>query len=458
MSEFEVNPPEICSICGEVKEPEELSELDGQVACLDCIAQANVSKNIPLEQLAAAAHPTPTHHAPPPRSALKRLIAILFFFILPIAGAAYMYHLRHRQEMIRNSVTSLKAEGDELTRAGKLDQALARYEAVLKQLQGRPLSDPQLVELYHQAEKSAASPYHRMIMPRLEHVEALLLASRNEEARGEFRDLASFINAHTVQPEISIRERIDHVTDQLKVPRIAKANWRKEIPPVAIAPQPDRMTIKPVLTPKPTEEPTPAPPPQVTDTASPQAQPNPLLPPALKPTRTNPPQPVSVPDPELQLRAQEQIRTRFADKYAQRDALSRRALAHLLFITAEEPQNDSTTRFVLLRESRDLAAHAAEPRIALAAVDELSKSFLINDVTMRMTALAESAQNAFTAESNQLIAETALDLVDRMAAERHLDEAYRCALIANTAAQQSRQPSLISKSTAKMKEFAQFKR
>src|SRR5436853_2278514 len=53
MPEFEVNPPVPCSICGELKEPEELSDLDGQLACLDCIAQANVSKNVPLEKLAA---------------------------------------------------------------------------------------------------------------------------------------------------------------------------------------------------------------------------------------------------------------------------------------------------------------------------------------------------------------------------------------------------------------------
>ena len=53
MPEFEVNPPVPCSICGELKEPEELSDLDGQLACLDCIAQANVSKNVPLEKLEA---------------------------------------------------------------------------------------------------------------------------------------------------------------------------------------------------------------------------------------------------------------------------------------------------------------------------------------------------------------------------------------------------------------------
>ena len=35
MSEFQVNQPEICSICGEEKEPEELSDLDGQSVMIE---------------------------------------------------------------------------------------------------------------------------------------------------------------------------------------------------------------------------------------------------------------------------------------------------------------------------------------------------------------------------------------------------------------------------------------
>ncbi|HEV8291856.1 MAG TPA: hypothetical protein VGP94_08015, partial [Tepidisphaeraceae bacterium] len=185
---------------------------------------------------------------------------------------------------------------------------------------------------------------------------------------------------------------------------------------------------------------------------SPQPAPVAVVPQTPKPT-PQPLEPVSVPDPASQARAEQQIRARFADKYAQGDPLARRALAHLLFITAQESATDPTIRYVLLRESHDIAVRVAEPRIALAAVDELAKSFLISDVAMRVSTLAESAQNAFTAEANELIAETGLDLADRMAAERHYDEAYRCAVIANTAAQQSRQQTLIAKTGAKLKEL-----
>jgi hypothetical protein len=450
MPEFEVNPPVPCSICGELKEPEELSDLDGRLACLDCIAQANVAKNVPLEQLAAANRAAATSQTPLRRS--KSAFLLLALLLLGIAaGGFYFWRVRHRQDRVRNSVTALKAEGDNLLRTGKLEEAIARYEAVLKQLQNKPLSDPQLVELYHQTEKSAAGPYLKMVQPKLERIEALLLADRSEEARRQFRELANFINAHSIQPDLSIRQRIDQVTDELRVPRIAKANWRKEIPTVTLGPAPRPTTIA-TLTAEPVAEPIPPPKPAVTNpNPSPQAQPQVVVTPAPKPIAPRPIEPVSVPDADFQIRALKQIRERFADKYAQPGPLARRALAHLLFITAQDTSDDMKMRYALLRESRDLAVRVPEPRIALAAVDEMSRSFLISDVAMRLSTIGECAQYAFTAESNELIAQSALDLADRMTAEKHYEEAYRCAVIANSAAQQSRDQSLIFQASGKLK-------
>src|SRR6185436_20612281 len=191
MPEFEVNPPVNCSICGELKEPEELSDLDGQLACLDCIAQANVAKNVPLEQLAAASSVSPTAQTPRRRSKFPLLLLALLLLGIG-AGAFYFWRARHRQDLVRNSVTALKTEGDNLARAGKLPEAIARYEAVLRQLQNKPLNDPKLVELYHQTEKSAAGPYLNIVLPKLERIEAMLLADRSEEARQQFRELANF--------------------------------------------------------------------------------------------------------------------------------------------------------------------------------------------------------------------------------------------------------------------------
>ena len=452
MPEFEVNPPVICAICGEVKEPEELSDLDGQLACLDCIAQANVAKNVPLEQLAAAHHPL-TSSQPPRRRRFGLLLLVLVVLSTAAAGI-WLWRIRHRQDLVRNSVTALKTEGDNLLKSGKLEEAIARYEAVLKQLENKPLEDPRLVELYRQTEKSAAEPYLRLVMPRLERIEALLLADRSEEARTQFRELASFINSHSIQPELSVRERIDRVTDELRVPRIAKANWRRELPAVTIAPTPmPRLTTQPASTPEPLAQslstPTPA---QTNANPPPQPQPTAVAPQTPQPVTPKPIEPISVPNPDAVAQALEQIKARFADKYAQSGPLARRALAHLLFITAQDTSNP-VMRFALLRESRDLAMRVPEPRIALAAVDAMARFYLISDVAMRVSTIAQCAQYSFTAETNELIAESALDLADRMAAEKHYDEAYRCAVIANTAAQQSRQQPLILKASAKLKEL-----
>ncbi|HEV8605013.1 MAG TPA: hypothetical protein VGQ99_06585 [Tepidisphaeraceae bacterium] len=459
MPEYEVHEPGICSICGEEKEPEELSELDGQPACLDCIAQAGVlNVNIPLEQIANAAHSAPQRQIRPRQSIFGRFILTLFTLTILAGGGFYIWRIRHRDDTLRKSATSLKAEGDAFARAGKLEDALTRYEEVTRRLQSKPLDAADLVALYHQTEKAAAAPYHKIILPRLERVEAMLLAGRNEDARAQFRELADYINRHTTQPEISVRERIDRVTDQLRIPRIAKANWRKETPAVAVAPtikspiQPPEdlvATSQPIL-PQPDNS-IPKPTPSISE-PSPITRPRPAL------TPVKPIVPVSVPDTASQARAEEQIRSRFADKYVQRDPLSRRALAHLLLITAQEPASDGSTKFVLLRESHDIAVRAGDARIALAAVDEMARSFLVEDVEMRVRTLAETSQNAFGADISESVAETGLVLADRMVKENHYDEAYRCAVIANAAAEQSRQAALIVKTSAKLKELAAFKR
>src|SRR5687767_12270506 len=150
MPEFEIDQPGVCSICGEEKEAEELSDLDGQIACLDCIAEAKASTLDPgLQQIAAATHPAPAPPSPRRRGKLGWLVFILFV----IGLVAVVYHFRRidqREATFRASINSLKTEGDRLASAGKYDESLARYEAVLKQLQGRPLNHPQLVYLYHE--------------------------------------------------------------------------------------------------------------------------------------------------------------------------------------------------------------------------------------------------------------------------------------------------------------------
>src|SRR2546421_13130143 len=119
MSEFQVNQPEICSICGEEKEPEELSDLDGQMACLDCIAQANIAKNIPLEQLAAASSLNASQRAPAIRSNFFPLIVTLLLLGILAAGGFFLWRSHHRKQTLEASIVSLKAQGDAFARVGK---------------------------------------------------------------------------------------------------------------------------------------------------------------------------------------------------------------------------------------------------------------------------------------------------------------------------------------------------
>src|SRR5688500_12324014 len=91
-----------------------------------------------------------------------------------------------------------------------------------------------------------------------------------------------------------------------------------------------------------------------------------------------------VPDSAAQAAAEKTVREVFDKQYllARSDPAARAALARVLLLKADETLDDPAARFVLLRESRDLAANSGDAPTAVSALARLGRGFMIDSTSM----------------------------------------------------------------------------
>jgi hypothetical protein len=94
-----------------------------------------------------------------------------------------------------------------------------------------------------------------------------------------------------------------------------------------------------------------------------------------------------VPKSFEQGKAEREIRAKYKSEFATRDPGEQLALAHKLREEATST-DDLPTKFVLLREARDLAVKGGDFEYALATVDAIAKSFTIDAEEMKASALS----------------------------------------------------------------------
>jgi outer membrane biosynthesis protein TonB len=183
--------------------------------------------------------------------------------------------------------------------------------------------------------------------------------------------------------------------------------------PVAVAPQP-----------KPAPEPIPPapkqqPPSPKPEPPPPKPEPPPPPPPAAPPPLNRPagPKPVTkvaklpVPDQADQDRAEKAIKEEYKAAYGKGKPEENLLLAARLLQPGRENRADPAAWFVLLREARDAAVRAGRPRLAVEAVDEIDRWFLIDAFAMKLQALAAIGESADPAASRAVM-KTALDQVE----------------------------------------------
>lgn len=155
--------------------------------------------------------------------------------------------------------------------------------------------------------------------------------------------------------------------------------------------------------------------------------------------------------------AEKLIKDVFKDDYAKRTPADRQALARKMLTQALETKDDLNSRFVLLREARDLANQGGDIQTALSAVEELAKSFKIDTAAMRNTLLTNAAKTARTPEEFRALAVISLKLIDGLLVTDDYDAAEK---LANTALQHARKSQdlpLANRVTAKGKEVLELK-
>src|SRR5438876_7307597 len=117
-----------------------------------------------------------------------------------------------------------------------------------------------------------------------------------------------------------------------------------------------------------------------------------------------------VPDASAQKQAEKLIRDIFKDDYAKKGLAERTALARKMLDQAIETKDDPTSRYVLLREARDLAGQSAELDLAFKAVDQIAADFEGEVVSMKVAVVSSAAKAAKTPEEFQKLARSFLTL------------------------------------------------
>lgn len=168
-------------------------------------------------------------------------------------------------------------------------------------------------------------------------------------------------------------------------------------------------------------------------------------PPEPKPPEPKPPEAKPRPVPnEAELAAAEKlIKELFKDDYARTKPADRLALSQKLLGQARDTKDDAAARYVLFRESVDLAAQAGDPQQACETIGELAKAFAVNSGAMRAAVFEKAAAAIAPAEAAALV-DKSLPIIHEAVANDDYEGAGRMAKAAETAAQKSRNAALVT--------------
>ena len=223
--------------------------------------------------------------------------------------------------------------------------------------------------------------------------------------------------------------------------------------------QKTRKSAKPRATPKPPKEmPEPNESIQLPSKKTPEPKSEPKRQdPTLQPPTPDPPRPetpggkLPVPDNAAQQAALAIIRETYKDDYKASD---KTAFLKTLLQTAEASKSDTVARFVLLQETRDVAAEAGHGEIAFQAIDAMAGEYDINASETKADVLEKGAKLARTLFQRKAIAQAALDLMNETLKEDAFATAKQMGKLAVTLARQAKDGGLVQEIVAKNKEIA----
>lgn len=164
-----------------------------------------------------------------------------------------------------------------------------------------------------------------------------------------------------------------------------------------------------------------------------------------------------VPPEADQAQAAKVVRDVFSAEFAKTAPADRVLLARKLLGQTEQTKDDPATRYVLLREARDLANQAGDLALALEAIDGLCKVYAVEAGPLRAGALAAAAKGARMPEECRIFAQEAIKMAAAACAADDYESAEKALATGAPLARKSQDAGLASRMAAKTKETNDLK-
>jgi hypothetical protein len=121
--------------------------------------------------------------------------------------------------------------------------------------------------------------------------------------------------------------------------------------------------------------------------------------------------PAPEPEASAQKETLKQIRDLFKDEYARKSPADQAALAQKLLQKGVETNDDTSSKFVLLKEARELAMSAGDADTAIRASHEMGRAFAVDGPALRLGVITKMASAAREPEAARTLAKTCIVLV-----------------------------------------------
>lgn len=164
-----------------------------------------------------------------------------------------------------------------------------------------------------------------------------------------------------------------------------------------------------------------------------------------------------VPEAAVQKEKEKLIREIMKEEYGKAAPADKLALSKKLLQQGAETQDDPATRFVLFRESRDLAAEAGDAEASLKAIDSMAAGYAIAPLPMKVAALTTAGKMARSPEDLRRLAGTLLSVAEEALAAEEYDIASQLTGSAGAAAKRAKDMPLATKAEAKSREVTEIK-
>ena len=164
-----------------------------------------------------------------------------------------------------------------------------------------------------------------------------------------------------------------------------------------------------------------------------------------------------VPESAAQKETEKLIKDIFKAEYSKKSPADRIALAKKLLGQGLETKDDLTSRYVVLREARDLAAEAGALDVAFQAIEEMAKSHAIDSAAAKESVLSAASKVLKSPEELRTVARTYLDVAGSWIEADEYDKADKAVSQAQAAAKRAQDLNLVTACTVRAKETKELK-